>query len=130
MWLPTITFAQAFTFAGIPVIKACHRIFTIITMNNLLKKFDERELINKKLPAPKKLSEADKNTIIEKARIALFLLNRETEPVVYCNADGLLFYELEHGLSIALFSILPERRLPLESYIGFMMFKIQTYSHT
>jgi hypothetical protein len=34
-----------------------------------------------------------------------------------------LYYELEHGLSIALFSILPERRLPLESYIGFMMFK-------
>ncbi|MBA3681353.1 MAG: hypothetical protein H0W73_09345 [Bacteroidetes bacterium] len=91
--------------------------------NGLLKKFDEREVINKKLPAPKKLSESEKNTIIEKARIALFLLNRETEPVVYCNADGLLFYELEHGLSIALFSILPQRRLPLESYIGFMMFK-------
>ncbi|MEO6303637.1 MAG: hypothetical protein ABIP51_10720 [Bacteroidia bacterium] len=89
----------------------------------LLKKFDERELINKKLPAPKKLSEAEKNTIIEKARVALFLLNRETEPVVYCNTDGLLFYELEHGLSIALFSMLPERRLPFESYIGFMMFK-------
>jgi hypothetical protein len=50
-------------------------------------------------------------------------LNRETDPVTYCNEDGLLFYELEHGLSIALFSMLPERRLPLESYIGFMMFK-------
>ncbi|MDO8999944.1 MAG: hypothetical protein Q7W45_09285 [Bacteroidota bacterium] len=91
--------------------------------NGLLKRFDEKEIINKKLPAPKKLSVAEKNTIIEKARIALFLLNRETEPIVYCNADGLKFYELEHGLSIGLFSILPERRLPLESYIGFMMFK-------
>lgn len=89
----------------------------------LLKRFDEKEIINKKLPAPKKLSDTEKNIIIEKARVALFLLNRETEPVVYCNADGLMFYELEHGLSIALFSILPERRLPLESYIGFMMFK-------
>lgn len=89
----------------------------------LLKRFDEKEIINKKLPAQKKLSDADKNLIIEKARVALFLLNRETEPVMYCNADGLLFYELEHGLSIALFSIMPERRLPLESYIGFMMFK-------
>lgn len=89
----------------------------------LLKKFDERELINKKLPAPKKLSASEKNDIIEKSRIALFLLNRETDPITYCNADGLVFYELEHGLSIALFSMLPERRLPLESYIGFMMFK-------
>ena len=91
--------------------------------NGLLKRFDEKEIINKKLPAPKKLTESEKNTVIEKARIALFLLNRETEPIVYCNGDGLIFYELEHGLSIALFSILPERRLPLESYIGFMMFK-------
>lgn len=89
----------------------------------LLKRFDEKEIINKKLPAPKKISVTEKNIIIEKARIALFLLNRETEPIVYCNAEGLLYYELEHGLSIALFSILPERRLPLESYIGFMMFK-------
>ena len=89
----------------------------------LLKRFDEKEIINKKLPAPKKISDTEKNIIIEKARIALFLLNRETEPIVYCNAEGLLYYELEHGLSIALFSILPERRLPLESYIGFMMFK-------
>lgn len=91
--------------------------------NGLLKRFDEQEIINKKLPAAKKLSDTQKNIIIEKARVALFLLNRETEPIVYCNAEGLLFYELEHGLSIALFSILPERRLPLESYIGFMMFK-------
>lgn len=91
--------------------------------NGLLKRFDEKEIINKKLPAPKKLTDEEKNTIIEKARVALFLLNRETEPVVYCNAEGILFYELEHGLSIALFSILSERRLPLESYIGFMMFK-------
>jgi hypothetical protein len=89
----------------------------------LLKRFDEKEIINKKLPAPKKISDTEKNIIIEKARIALFLLNRETEPIVYCNAEGLLYYELEHGLSIALFSILPGRRLPLESYIGFMMFK-------
>ncbi|MGZ3933194.1 MAG: hypothetical protein ACXVP0_18480, partial [Bacteroidia bacterium] len=89
----------------------------------LLKKFDERALIGKKLPEPKKLSPFEKNTIIEKARIALFLLNRETDPVTYCDESGLLFYELEHGLSIALFSMCAERRLPLESYIGFMMFK-------
>lgn len=89
----------------------------------LLKKFDERELINRKLPQPKKLSQQQKHEIINSSRVALCLLNRETDPVTYCNEDGLLYYELEHGLSIALFSMLPERRLPLESYIGFMMFK-------
>lgn len=91
--------------------------------NGLVKRFDEQELIRRKLPSPKKLSITEKETIIEKARVALLLLNRETDPVTYCSGDGLLFYELEHGLSIALFSMLPEKRLPLESYIGFMMFK-------
>lgn len=89
----------------------------------LLKKFDERELIHKKLPAPKKLSLVEKKKIIDASRVALCLLNRETDPITYCNEDGLLFYELEHGLSITLFSMLPERCLPMESYIGFMMFK-------
>lgn len=91
--------------------------------NGILKKFDEHALINKKQPAPKKLSTGERKKIIDASRTALALLNRETDPVSYCNEEGLSFYELEHGLSIALFSMLPQRRLPLESYIGFMMFK-------
>lgn len=90
---------------------------------NLLKRFDEQALIQKKLPAAKRLSAQEKTELIEKARIALLLLNRETDPITYCNTNGLQFYELEHGLSIALFSMLPERQLPIDSYIGFMMFK-------
>ncbi len=96
---------------------------TYFHSNGILKKFDEAALINKKLPAPKKLSQKQKAEIINTSRVALCLLNRETDPVTYCNEDGLLYYEFEHGLSIALFSMLPERRMPLESYIGFMMFK-------
>ncbi len=91
--------------------------------NGLLKKFDELELIHKKLQPPKKLSDAEKKKIIDVSRVSLCLLNRETDPITYCNEEGILFYELENGLSIALFSMLPERRLPMESYIGFMMFK-------
>jgi hypothetical protein len=89
----------------------------------ILKRFDEKELIKKTLPKEKKLNHEEKEQLIKTSRIALFLLNRETDPITYCKEDGLKFYELEHGLSIALFSMLPERRLPLESYIGFMMFK-------
>jgi len=91
--------------------------------NGILKKFDEAALINKKLPKATKLNNEQSNKIINASRTALALLNRETDPVTYCNEDGLTYYELEHGLSIALFSMLPQRRLPLESYIGFMMFK-------
>ncbi len=89
----------------------------------LLKRFDEKEIVHKRMPSAKKLSSNQKKEIIEKSRIALLLLNRETDPITYCNEDGINYYELEHGLSIALFSMLPQRRFPLESYIGFMMFK-------
>jgi hypothetical protein len=89
----------------------------------LMKKFDESELINKKLPPEKKLGEKEKSEIIKSSRTALCLLNRETDPVTYCEGLNVKYFELERGLSIALFSIDGERRLPIESYIGFMMFK-------
>lgn len=89
----------------------------------LLKKFDEKALISKKLPKEKDLSLEEKKEVLNTARIALALLNRETDPVSYGEATGLKMYELEHGLSIALFSIQPKLRLPIESYIGFMMYK-------
>lgn len=91
--------------------------------NGLLKKFNELELINKKLPAEKKLSLPEKEEVLKTARIALALLNRETDPVTYGTAEGVQVYDLEHGLSIALFSINAQLRLPIESYMGFMMFK-------
>jgi hypothetical protein len=91
--------------------------------NGLLKKFNELELINKKLPAEKKLSIQQKEDVLKTARIALALLNRETDPITYGNAKDIKVFDLEHGLSIALFSINQQLRLPIESYMGFMMFK-------
>lgn len=89
----------------------------------ILKKFDELKLINTKLPKEKKLSAKEHDEILCASRIALVLLNRETDPISYCAPNGIKFFELEHGLSIALFSIDKQWRLPMESYIGFMMFK-------
>jgi hypothetical protein len=89
----------------------------------LLKKFDERALIEKKLPTEKKLSVLQQEEILKVARVALVLLNRETDPITYGAADGLKMFDLDRGLSIALFSIRPQLRLPIESYVGFMMFK-------
>jgi hypothetical protein len=91
--------------------------------NGILKKFDEPKLINTKLPREKKLNSKEKEDILSASRIALILLNRETDPISYCAPNGIKVFELEHGLTIALFSIDKQWRLPMESYIGFMMFK-------
>lgn len=91
--------------------------------DGIVKRFNESELINKKLPAPKKLSDKQRREVIDRSRIALALLNRETDPITCCNEENIQYFELERGLSIALFSMDAERRMPLESYLGFMMFK-------
>jgi hypothetical protein len=91
--------------------------------NGILKKFDELTLINTKLPKEKKLNAKEHDEILSASRIALVLLNRETDPITYCAPNGIKVFELEHGLSIALFSIDKQWRLPMESYIGFLMFK-------
>jgi hypothetical protein len=91
--------------------------------DGIIKKFNERELIARPLPAEKKLNDTEKKHIIDVSRVALCLLIRETDPITYCEELNLKYFELERGLSIALFSIDSERRLPLESYVGFMMFK-------
>jgi hypothetical protein len=89
----------------------------------LLKKFDERKLITSSLPAEIKLTGNQRKEIISTARVALCLLQRETDPITYTEKENIKFFELERGLSIALFSMDEEQRLSLESYIGFMMFK-------
>jgi hypothetical protein len=89
----------------------------------LLKKFDEKKLISAALPEPINLNQQERSRLIQTARYCLFLLNRETDPVTLCDETGLEYYSLERGFSIAFFSKNGERRLPLESYIGFMLFK-------
>ena len=89
----------------------------------LLKKFEAMEVINKKLPSEKKLDDPTKAEILKTARVALLLMNRETDPISYNQNNEIKVFDLERGLSIALFSIGAATRLPLDSYIGFMMFK-------
>lgn len=91
--------------------------------SGLLKKFSEHGIIQKPLPKLKKLGTNEKLKLIEVSRCTLFLLSRETDPVTLSDKKGIEYYELDHGLSIALYSMEAERRLPLESYIGFIMFK-------
>jgi len=48
---------------------------------------------------------------------------RETEPFSYADEKELQLFELEGGISIALYSMMNEQRLSIESYIGYLLFK-------
>jgi hypothetical protein len=105
--------------------KAFNRFSTKETYfhNDLLKHFDHDALLNKKLPKPVPLSPAQLDQLDAVMKNTLALLQRETDPVSYIDKRSLRYYELERGISIAIFGMIPERQLPVESYVGYTLFK-------
>ena len=89
----------------------------------LLKKFDSPELLNSPLPAPVTYGPAEKAKVITVIKNAMALTARETDPTTYMDENSLRLYHLDRGISIAIYSMLPSRQLPLESYIGYTAFK-------
>jgi len=71
-----------------------------------------------RLPAPRPVAAA--RELIAIARAALAVRHRETDPVTYANPREVYLLELDRGVDVALFGMQPERRLPIESYFGFV----------
>jgi len=90
---------------------------------DLLKKFDNRTLINTPVPAAKILSEAEQINLSSCIRHSLLLMSRETDPATYMDMQSLRLYELERGISIAIYGMTAKRQLPSESYVGYTLFK-------
>ena len=89
----------------------------------LEKKINLQDIIKQKLPTPVKLTDKDKARIIDAAKMTLFYLYRETEPFTNANKDDITLFQLDKGISIALFGSIHEKRYSLESYIGYLVFK-------
>src|SRR6266849_4193663 len=70
--------------------------------------------------APRALAEA----LIEAARVAMATRQRELHAFSYPNPDDGLTADAGRGLTLAFIGILPDCRLPLEGYYGFLALKI------
>jgi len=90
---------------------------------DILKRFNHVELMNTPLPDPKKLSDVEIERMIEVMQTSLYLLERETDPCTFIDRNSLRYYELERGISIAIFGMIPERQMSMESYVGYTLFK-------
>lgn len=75
------------------------------------------------LPPARPLPPRAAGRLIDTARAALACRGRETDPVTYANPREATLLRLERGLDVALFGMLPERRLPVESYFGYVAAK-------
>ena len=87
------------------------------------KKVNLQDVIKQKLPAPTKLTDKNKAQIVDAAKMTLFYLYRETEPFTNANKDDITLFQLDKGISIALFGSTADKRYSLEAYIGYLVFK-------
>lgn len=71
---------------------------------------------------PVYLNNAISERILNSIKAALFARQKETDPVTYADKRFLIGYETVDGFTVYLLSMKPEYRLPLESYIGFMVY--------
>lgn len=91
--------------------------------DDIIKKFDHVQLLNTKLPEAVFMNEVEKKQAVQVVRNAFLLTARETDPSTYMDINSFRLYELERGIAVAIYGMVPERQLPLESYIGYTLFR-------
>lgn len=96
---------------------------TVHYQATLLRDFDSLALMNRRLPAARRLDAAARAQAIRTLQDTLTLTCRETDTATYIDARSLSVVDLERGLSVAVYGMTAERQLPLESYLGFTLFK-------
>jgi hypothetical protein len=72
------------------------------------------------LPQPIPVRRPTARTLIEVARLALASRGRETDATTYANPDEVYRTELEAGLEVVVLGMAPDRRLPIESFFGYL----------
>ena len=97
---------------------------------SLAKIFYHRSLIrkaskNEHMPKPVavKLRDTEAEQIIDCSKMILIRHLREIDPISFTSAKLVSYYQLQRGISIALISMVPERRHPIDSYMAYVVFK-------
>ena len=91
--------------------------------DGLQRDVDVAELLRAKLPRPARLSRGEAAGLIDTARWVLAARCRETDPITWAEPREVTLLRLERGIDVALFGMSSERRLPIESYFGFVAAK-------
>jgi hypothetical protein len=89
----------------------------------LLRRFDPPAVMNARLPAPRAFDADTRALAVRVIKNTMTLTARETDPGTFLDEGSLRVYDLERGLAVAIYGMTAARQLPLESYIGFTLFK-------
>jgi hypothetical protein len=101
---------------GLPAPTFYHR-------NGLARSVDLASLLERPLPPLRRLTQRSRQHIVNAGRATLAALGRETDAIALAYPDGVAWHELERGIAVALYTMEPARRSPLDSHIGMMLFK-------
>ncbi len=84
---------------------------------------DPHALMSQPLAPPRALTGPQRRHVLDAGRAMLASLGRETDALAAAEPEGVEYHVLGRGVAIALYTMAPGRRLPLDSHVGFMLFK-------
>jgi hypothetical protein len=91
--------------------------------DGLARSVDLGALVDEALPAPRELTASERAHVVDAARAMLAALGRETDAIALAYPEGVAWHEVGRGIAIALYTMRPDRRSPLDSHVGMMLFK-------
>jgi hypothetical protein len=98
--------------------------------SDLVKNYYHRSLNRKPVTQPDlvkptalPLTNAQAEEVINHSRKILICHIREIDPISFTAPPLVRYYQLDRGISIALMGMVPERRHPIDSYTGYVVFK-------
>ena len=84
---------------------------------------DPQALLTLPLAPAQILTREQRVHVLDAGRAMLASLGRETDAISAAEPEGIEYHVLGRGVAIALYTMAPGRRLPLDSHVGFMLFK-------
>lgn len=96
---------------------------TFFHRSDLLRSADLPAILAAPLPPERRLSQRDRLHVVDAGRAMLAALGRETDAIALADPDGVAYHDTGRGVAIAIYTMRPGRRSPLDSHVGMMIFK-------
>lgn len=81
---------------------------------------DWPSLVRSPTPAVRPLPRREAAALIDVGRCALLTRHRETDPMTHADPREVYLLRLERGVDVAIYGMTPARRLPIESFFGYV----------
>lgn len=82
-----------------------------------------REEVLRPVPREERVSAAEARRLMDVVRSALAVRQRETDAATYTQIAEVRRWRLDRGFEVVMYGMAPERRLPIESFYGFLLAK-------